>query len=224
MGWTYTQLVLVSIAAMLSPTTLTFSVLVVVLAAKPLRAASWFYLGALTVTLAIGVLAAFVLGNHAADASSPATPKTWVAILDVAFAVLILAWTVRLLRRPKNPERTASAVAQMSRVASSPVVALVGAGAMLANPGAFIPIALKTISELNPGAAQYIAYWAFFTLMALLPLLAAIIALIVRRQWAERVLGGARVWLESNARTIAAVIVVLLALSLLRDGIAGLTS
>jgi hypothetical protein len=38
------------------------------------------------------------------------------------------------------------------------------------------------------------------------------------------VLGGARVWLESNARTIAAVIVVLLALSLLRDGIAGLTS
>jgi hypothetical protein len=60
--------------------------------------------------------------------------------------------------------------------------------------------------------------------MALLPLLAAIIALIVRRQWAERVLAAARVWLESNARTVAAVIVVLLALSLLRDGIAGLTS
>ncbi len=129
-----------------------------------------------------------------------------------------------MLRRPKNPARTASAVAQMSRVASSPVVAIVGAGAMLANPAAFIPIALKTISELNPSAVQYIAYWAFFTLMALLPLLAAIIALIVRRQWAERVLAAARVWLEVErpdgrgrdrraART-----------PLLRDGIAGLTS
>jgi hypothetical protein len=36
-------------------------------------------------------------------------------------------------------------VDQMSKVASSPVIAIVGAGAALANPGGFIPIALKTI-------------------------------------------------------------------------------
>lgn len=35
-----------------------------------------------------------------------------------------------------------SAVARMGKVASSPAVAIVGAGAMLANPGAFIPLAL----------------------------------------------------------------------------------
>ena len=67
----------------------------------------------------------------------------------------------------------------MSKVASSPVIAIVGAGAMLANPGAFIPIALKTISELNPSAAQYVADWVFFTVISLLPLLVAILALIV---------------------------------------------
>jgi hypothetical protein len=60
--------------------------------------------------------------------------------------------------------------------------------------------------------------------MSLLPLLAAIIALIVAREWAERVLAAARGFLEVHARQIAAVIVVLLALSLLRNGIAGLTS
>jgi hypothetical protein len=38
------------------------------------------------------------------------------------------------------------------------------------------------------------------------------------------VLGGARRWLELHARTVAAVIVVLLAASLIRNGIAGLTS
>jgi Sap, sulfolipid-1-addressing protein len=222
-GWVDAELVLVSLAAMLSPTTLTFSVLSVVLSARPLRTAVLFYLGALTATLAIGVLAAVVLGDALADRAS-STPKTWVAILDIVLAAVLLGFVVWALRRPPNPARTASAVAQMGRVASSRAIAVVGAGAMLANPGAFIPIALKTISELDPSVAQYIADWVFFTLVAVLPLLLAIVALIVRRSWAERVLAAARTWLEARARTVAAAIVVLLALSLLRNGIAGLTS
>jgi hypothetical protein len=112
----------------------------------------------------------------------------------------------------------------MSRVASSTAIAVVGAGAMLANPGAFIPIALKTISELDPSTAQYIADWVFFAVLAVLPLLVAIVALIVRRAWAERVLAAARTWLEAHVRTVAATIVSLLALSLLRNGIAGLVA
>ncbi len=59
--------------------------------------------------------------------------------------------------------------------------------------------------------------------MSLLPLLIAIVLLLVARDWATRLLGGVRVWLERNARIVAAVIVVLLAASLLRNGIAGLT-
>jgi hypothetical protein len=222
-GWVDAELVLVSLAAMLSPTTLTFSVLSVVLSARPLRTAVLFYLGALTATLAIGVLAAVVLGDALAD-RAPSTPKTWVAILDVVLAALLLGFVVWVLRRPPNPQRTASAVAQMGRVASSRAIAVVGAGAMLANPGAFIPIALKTISELDPSIPQYVAEWVFFSVVAVLPLFAAIVALIVRREWAERVLAAARTWLEAHARTVAAAIVVLLALSLLRNGIAGLTS
>jgi hypothetical protein len=222
-GWVDAEFVLVSLAAMLSPTTLTFSVLSVVLSERPLRTAIWFYLGALTATLAVGVLAAVVLGDALAD-KAPSTPKAWVAILDLVLAAALLGIVVWALRRPPNPKRAASAVSQMSRVASSPAIAIVGAGAMLANPGAFIPIALKTISELDPSTAEYIAHWVFFTVVAVLPLLLAIIALIVRREWAERMLAAARTWLEANARTVAAVIVVLLALSLLRNGIAGLTS
>jgi hypothetical protein len=222
-GWLDAELVLVSLSAMLSPTTLTFSVLSVVLSPRPLRTAVFFYLGAFTATLAIGVLAAVVLGDALAD-RAPSTPKTWVAVLDVVLAVLLFGVVVWALRRPPNPERTAGAVAQMSKVASSPAIAIVGAGAMLANPGAFIPIALKTISELDPSRAQYIADWVFFTVLAVLPLLLAIVALIVARAWAERMLATARTWLEAHVRTVAAVIVVLLAFSLLRNGIAGLTA
>jgi hypothetical protein len=222
-GWITTELVVVSLAAMLSPTTLTFSVLTVVLGDRPLRTAVLFFLGAAGATLAIGVIAAFVIGDVAA-ASHPDNPKTWVAILDVVLAVVVAVFAVRLVRKPPEAEKTAKTVAQMSKVASSPAIAIVGAGAALANPGAFIPIALKTISELGPTAAEYFFDWIFFTIVSLLPLLIAIVLLIVARDRALRVLGSVRSFLEGHAVQIAAVILVLLAAALLRNGIAGLTS
>jgi Sap-like sulfolipid-1-addressing protein len=112
----------------------------------------------------------------------------------------------------------------MGKVTSSPVVAILGAGAALANPGAFIPIALKNISELDPSAAEYLVNWVFFSVASLLPLAVALVLLLVAPDWTQRLLGSVRVWLERNARTVAAVIVVLLAASLLRNGIAGLTA
>lgn len=47
--------------------------------------------------------------------------------------------------------------------------------------------------------------------------------LIFSRDRAVRVLAVARGWLERNARSIVAVILVLLAVALLRNGIVGLT-
>ena len=223
MGWIDAELALTALAAMLSPTTLTFSVLVLVLGARPLRTGLWFYAGALVATLGIGVVAAFVLGNAAAD-NSPSTPKTPVAIFDVVAGVLLLAWVVGRLRKPPNPKRLASMIDQMQKIASSPVLAIIGAGAALANPGAFIPIALKNISELDPSAGQYVVDWVFFSVVSLLPLAVALVLLLVARDWAERMLEGVRGWLERNARTVAAAIIVLLAVSLIRNGIAGLTS
>ena len=223
MGWINAELALTALAAMLSPTTLTFSVLVLVLGDRPLRTGLWFYVGALGATLGIGVVAAFVLGDAAAS-GTPSTPKTWVAVLDVALAVGLLVLVFVVLRRPPNVRRTESMLAQMEKVASSPVVAIVGAGAALANPGAFIPIALKDISELDPSAAEYIVSWVFFSLVSLLPLAVALLLLALAPAWTTRVLGTVRGWLERNARNVAAVLVVLIALSLLRNGIAGLTA
>jgi hypothetical protein len=222
LGWIDAELVLTSVAAMLSPTTLTFSILTLVLSQRPLRTGFWFYLGAVSATLGIGIVAAFVLGNHAA-ASDPSTPKTWVAVLDVIAGAALLFWIIRLLRRPRNPKRQAAMIDQIQKVADSPAVAILGAGAALANPGGFIPIALKNISELDPSAAGYIAAWLFFTLVSLLPLALALVLLLVAREWTGRLLEGARAWLELHARTIAAVILIALAAALMRNGIAGLT-
>ena len=221
MGWIDLELVLVSLAAMLSPTTLTFSTLTLVLSTRPFRTGVLFYLGAFGATIGIGVVAAFVLGNAAAS-SHPSSPKTWVAVLDVVLGAALLVWTIRLLRRPRDPKRAASMMAQIERVADSPAIAVVGAGAALANPGGFIPIALKNISELDPSAAEYAVDWLFFTLASLLPLMIALVLLLVAREWTRRLLESARTWLDRNARTIAAVILIALAAALLRNGISGL--
>jgi Sap, sulfolipid-1-addressing protein len=215
------ELILVALAAMMSPTTLTFSIFALVLGDRPLRSGFWFYLGAMGITLVIGVAGAFVLGNVAASETS--SPKTWVAVIDVVAGVLVLAYVVRTLRRPPNPERLAGMVEQMTRVASSPVVALVGAGATLANPGGFIPLALKEISQLNPSTAQYIGYWALFSVASLLPLELALLLLVFDRERGLRILGASRGWIERNARTIGAVLMVAVGVTLLRNGIAGLT-
>jgi uncharacterized membrane protein len=218
------ELGLTALAAMLSPTTLTFSVLALVLSDRPGRTGLWFFLGAFGLTLIIGVIAAFVLGSAAASPGNSGEPKTWVAIVDVVAGVLLLVYVVRALRRPRDPKRIADAIQKMSKVSSSPAIAVVAAGATLANPGGFIPLALKEISQLKPSAGGYIALWLAFAVISLLPLLAALIALGVSRDWTVARLQAARRWLERHARTMAAVIAVLLAAALLRNGIVGLTS
>jgi hypothetical protein len=222
-GWIDTELVLVTIAAMLSPTTLTFSTFVLVLSDRPFRSGFWFYLGAVTATLAIGVVAAFVLGDAAAS-SHPSKPRTWVAVVDVVAAAVLLAWVVHVMRRPRNPARTQAMMEQIRGVTDSRAIAVVGAGATLANPGGFIPLALKEISELDPSRVGYVVDWLFFTLVSLLPLAAALVLLLIAPAWTGRVLERARAWLELHARTVAAAFVVLVALALLRNGIAGLTA
>ena len=218
------ELGLTAVAAMLSPTTLTFSVLALVLSNRPGRTGLWFFLGAFGLTVIIGVVAAFVLGDAASSPKGSSEPPTWVAIFDVVVALLLLVYVVRALRRPRDPRRTDDAIEKMSKLSSSPAIAIVAAGATLANPGGFIPIALKDISQLKPSATGYIALWLGFAVISLLPLLGALVALGVSRDWTISKLQAARAWLERHARTMAAVIIVLLAAALLRNGIVGLTS
>ena len=217
-----TELALTALAAMLVPTTLTWSVLVLVLSKRPLRSGLWFYLGAFVATIAIGVIAAFLIGDAAAPPHPSGPPKLWVAVIDVVAAMALVALVVYYLRRPRNPASEEKAVTKMSKLADSPITALLGAGAVLANPGVFIPLGLKDISEMHPSTTGYIVEWVLFSLVSLLPLAAALILIRASKGWTLSKLHAARDWLTRYARIIAAVIILALAASMLRNGIDGL--
>jgi hypothetical protein len=216
------ELGLVALAAMVSPTTLSFSVLVLVLGDRPRRSGGWFYVGALAATLVVGVIGAFAIGNVAASPKAN-TPKKPVAVIDLVAAVIVLAYVVRAVRRPVDPARIERTVNQIAKVTDSPWIAVVAAGATLANPGGFMALALKDISETNPSTSQYVVEWVAFALISLLPLALGLVALTVAPEPTKRLLARVRGWLERRAMIVVSVILVLLAAALLRNGIAGLT-
>ena len=160
------------------------AVLALVLGDRPLRTGFWFYLGAFAATLAVGIVASFFIGDIAASETS--TPKTWVAVLDLILGAIVLVYVVVFLRRPRDPARVQAMIEKMGKLATAPLLAILGAGAALANPGGFIPIALKDISELNPSTIQYAVDWLFFTVASLLPLALALLSLLVARDWTVR--------------------------------------
>jgi hypothetical protein len=215
------ELALVGLVAMLEPATLGSSVLALVLGDRPLRTGFLFYIGGLGATLAVGVVGAFVLGNAAASRTS--TPKTWVSVFGVISGLILLAYVARAVRRPVDPQAMARNVARMGKVATAPPLTVVGAGAVLANAGVFMAIALKDISQLDPSTLQYVLDWVLFALVSMLPLSFALVLLLVAPDRTLPILVIARGWIERHARTIALVILGALAAALLRDGVSGLT-
>jgi hypothetical protein len=215
------ELALVGLTAMLEPATLLASVLVLVVSQRPLRTGSLFYVGGLGVTLLIGVIAAFVLGNVAASHTS--SPKTWVSVVTVLAGALLLLYVLKLFFRPGDSGQTASVTERMNKVASAPALAIIAAGAVLANPGVFMLLAAKSISQLDTTTAQYVLDWALFAIVALLPLAIALLMLLIAPGFTHPRLITTRGWVERHARTIIAVVLLGLAASLLRDGITGLT-
>lgn len=214
------EIALVGVTAMLEPATLLSAVLALVISQRPLRTGGWFYLGGLSVTLLIGVLGAFLLGNAAASRTSE--PKTWVSIVTVVAGALVLIYAVRTFLRRKDRQQITDLTERMNKVAAASALTIVTSGAVLANPGVFMLIAAKSISQLDPSTARYLADWALFAVVALLPLGIALLMLLLAPGVTKPLLASARRVVERHGLTIIAIVLLGLALSLLRDGIVGL--
>jgi hypothetical protein len=129
------ELALVGLVAMLEPATLISSLLALTLGDRPLRTGLLFYLGGIGVTLAIGVAAAFVLGNVAAAPRSG--PKTWVIVFDFIAGFAILGYAAWTIARTPDPAQTEANVERMRKVADAPAITIVAAGCPARERGPF---------------------------------------------------------------------------------------
>jgi hypothetical protein len=62
------------------------------------------------VELGLTALADFVLGDAASPSKGSNTPPTWVGIFDIVAGLLLVAWVVHAVRRPRDPKRIAAAI------------------------------------------------------------------------------------------------------------------
>ncbi len=166
------------------------------------------------------MLAALVLGDAAASPTS--TPKTWVSIFNVLAGVAILAYVAWAVWRKSDPQKTAATVARIRELDHASPLTVVAVGAVLANAGILMVVALKDISQLDPSTLQYILDWTLLALVLLLPLGVALLLLRFAPGPTVPRLRRAGAWIELHARAIALIIATVLAVSLLREGVAGL--
>lgn len=136
----------------------------------------------------------------------------------------MLVYVVRLFLQRKDYEQMADVRERMNKVASASALTIIAAGAVLANPGVFMLLAAKGISQLDPTTAQFVIDWALFATVALLALGVTLLLLLLAPVFIQPRLVTARGLVERHSPTILAIVLLGLAVSLLRDGIAGLAS
>ena len=107
----------------------------------------------------------------------------------------------------------------------TPALAIVAAGEALAHHGIFMPLAAKSISQLDPQHRAIPARLGsvLFALVALISLGTALLMLLIAPGFTKPRLVTIRGSFERHARVIIAVVLLGLAVSVPPDGITGLT-
>jgi hypothetical protein len=216
------ELALVGIAAMLEPATLISSTLALLVGDRPLRTGLWFLAGGLGLTMVVGLVGAFALGALAYAPES--SPKTWVSIVSLLLGCALAGYAVVVATRRRDGDQGTAIVSRMRSVSRASGWTILLAGAVLANAGIFMVVALKSISQLDVSGVSYLLDWTLFAVVSLLPLVVSLAMLVIAPGWAMPRLTIARGWIEAHARDITAVICGLLAISLIYEGVAGLTA
>jgi hypothetical protein len=216
------ELALVGLAAMLEPATLISSTLALLVGVRPLRTGLWFLAGGLGVTMVVGLIGAFALGKLAYAPES--NPKTWVSIVSLVLGFALATYALVTATRRRDRDQGSAIVDRMRSVSSASRWTILLAGAVLANAGIFMVVALKGISQLEAQGLTYLLDWTLFAVVSLLPLVVALTMLVVAPKWAMPRLSRARAWIEAHARDMTAVICGLLAASLIYEGVSGLTA
>lgn len=186
------------------------------------RAAGWWFVMGWALALTLLGTAVLALADEA-HASESGAPASWVGVLQLALAGLLM-WVAgaQWRGRPRGDEDPESP-SWMRRVETFTPVQAAGAAALFAAvkpKNLLLTIAAGTaIAETGTGAGQQAGALAVFVLLATAGLLTPVAIQLLAGESAERILARLRDWMVRENSTIVAIICLVIAVKLLGDGI-----
>lgn len=229
MGLLLAKLLLLALAAALSPTMIVMMLTLLLSVTKPLQRAIAFVLGAAVICVVVGIAAAAGLDSISQVRLLHRSGVAESAIFAVAGATILAGTALEAILGPRRSPRMQPHKARraLGGAAPGPFVALaLGAALMLINLKslALLVVAVHYIVAAQVGTVASVLYVCGFIVAMLGALEAAILIYIADRERAATELTAARTWLEQHARMLALLIGALAGLYFLGRGIVGLVS
>jgi hypothetical protein len=187
------------------------SVIVLLGTQRPLANAWSFVAGWMTSITVFGLLTATVM----ADRGSSSSTSTATGLMFALGAVLLIAGSVMWRgRHSGTPGKRPKWMDRAEQI--SPVFAF-GLGLVLPTWGMIVP-AVNAITDAGLSRGGEIAIFVVFVIAAAALLLLPVIVYTVRREWASSMLAAWQAWVLDHAKTVVAVVLILLGVMFLVRG------
>ena len=216
------EVFLLSLTAALNPTLLTATA-VMLLLPNPRRLMLGYWLGAMTVSITLGIVIVFTLSDSGVVHS---TKRTLSPAADLALGgiALLLALVIGTGRHRRVMERRAKRgqprwQKKLSRGTARTTFAI---GIALTLPGASYLAGLIRLSKLHYSTAETVLVVIGFNLIMLVLLEAPLVAFAAAPDWAARTMGRVKAWGATHGRRFAVGALALVGVALVVKGIVGL--
>jgi Sap, sulfolipid-1-addressing protein len=194
-------------------------VTVIVLLTMPAgrRRALAFVGGWLVALAAIGALTLFVL--HGEDfGSRHSTPSRAASSLQVALGCALLVWAVVAYRRREPSKAAGTTPSWLGRIEQTHWLVGIAVGAVMLSYGLSLAAASEilkaNVSRLDAGVALGV-----FALTSMVTVLAPIVVVLVAPERSEQTLAAWKSWLLDNSRSVALVVLMVVAALLIVRGV-----
>jgi hypothetical protein len=225
------QVLVFSLTAMANPTLVAVTV-VMLLLPNPKKLMLGYWLGAMTVSITVGLVVVFALKSSSLVHT---TKHTISPIVDLALGAIFLVISFALkpgedkrleerrARRKQSSKDKGPPRWQTALDKGGPGTAFV-VGAVLSLPGASYLAAMDGIIKLKPSTTIAIVLVFMVTLIQMLPLEVVMIAFFVAPDWTPKAIERFRRWFTSHWRRIAMIGTAIVGLLLVIRGVIELLS
>lgn len=206
--------------AALSPTALLVGAIYLG-SSRPRLTASFYLAGAILMSLAMGIIVLVALRSGHLERPGNRTPRYGLRLGLGALLLAAAAWLARRRRKPPDPAGATPRIVTRLVASPAPGTAVV-AGLVIFSPGVTFVAAVQVVATARVGWALSVIGLILVVLINACLVWLPLVAYLAAPGVTTRLLARFNAWLQANARTLLAVVLLLAGLILTVDGVSGL--